>query len=68
VSTEVPIVKDVVLEDYVSYGEDVAQYNGEFNESARSDGQFFFDDEGIDTEYDSEDAGTDDDDKMMMMM
>ncbi|GKC88702.1 heat stress transcription factor B-4-like protein [Tanacetum coccineum] len=75
VSTEVPIVKDVgtqdfcvedvVLEDYVSYGEDVAQYNGEFNESARSDGQFFFDDEGIDTEYDvqsSEDAGTDDDD------
>ncbi|GJZ40250.1 hypothetical protein Tco_0586813 [Tanacetum coccineum] len=75
VSTEVPIVEevrtqdfsveDVVLEDYVSSGEDVAQYNGEFNESTRRDGQFFFDDEGIDTEYDvqsSKDAGTDDDD------
>ncbi|GKD52715.1 hypothetical protein Tco_1281691, partial [Tanacetum coccineum] len=75
VSTKVPIVEevrthdfsveDVVLEDYMSYGEDVAQYNGEFNESAHRDGQFFFDDEGIDTEYDvqsSEDAGTDDDD------
>ncbi|GJT22352.1 hypothetical protein Tco_0892289 [Tanacetum coccineum] len=58
-------VEDVVLEDYVSSGEDVEQYNGEFDESAPSDGQFFFDDEGIDTEYDvqsSEDAGTDDDD------
>nr|GEV29684.1 hypothetical protein [Tanacetum cinerariifolium] len=75
VSTKVPIVEevitrefsveDVVLEDYVSFEEDVEQYNGEFDESARSDGQFFFDDEGIDTEYDiqsSEDAGTDDDD------
>ncbi|GKB14658.1 hypothetical protein Tco_0848581 [Tanacetum coccineum] len=75
VSTEIPIVQevgtqdfsveDVVIEDYVSFGEDAAQYNGEFNESARSDGQLFFDDEGIDTEYDvqsSEDAGTDDDD------
>ncbi|GKD79493.1 hypothetical protein Tco_1342114 [Tanacetum coccineum] len=75
VSTEVPIVEevgtrdfsveDVVIEDFVSSGEDDAQYNGEFNESSRSDGQFFFDDEGINTEYDvqsSEDAGTDDDD------
>ncbi|GKD12260.1 hypothetical protein Tco_1196667, partial [Tanacetum coccineum] len=61
-STKVPIVeevgtqefsvKDVVLEDYVSSGEDVKQYNGEFDESASSDGQFFFDDEGIDTKYD----------------
>ncbi|GKF36244.1 hypothetical protein Tco_0113002, partial [Tanacetum coccineum] len=75
VSIEIPIVQevgtqdfsveDVVIEDYVSFGEDAAQYNGEFNESARSDGQLFFDDEGIDTEYDvqsSEDVGTDDDD------
>ncbi|GKC36587.1 heat stress transcription factor B-4-like protein [Tanacetum coccineum] len=75
VSTEVPIVEevgtqefsveDVVLEDYVSFGEDVEQYNGEFDESSRNDGQFFFDDEGIDIEYDvqsSENAGTDDDD------
>ncbi|GJU36203.1 hypothetical protein Tco_1184557 [Tanacetum coccineum] len=44
-------VKDVVLEDYVSSGEDVEQYNGEFDELASSDGQFFFDDEGTDTEY-----------------
>ncbi|GKF99786.1 hypothetical protein Tco_0301477, partial [Tanacetum coccineum] len=46
-------------------GEDAKQYNGEFDESTRSDGQFFFDDEGIYTEYDvqfSEDASTDDDD------
>nr|GEU50190.1 reverse transcriptase domain-containing protein [Tanacetum cinerariifolium] len=79
VSTQVPVVEevgtqefsveDVVLEDYVSFGEDVKQYNGEFDELAPSDGQLFFDDEGIDTvyeiEYDvqsSEDACTDDDD------
>ncbi|GKG39521.1 hypothetical protein Tco_0463666, partial [Tanacetum coccineum] len=37
-------VEDVVLEDYVSSGEDVEKYNGEFDESAPSDGQFFFDD------------------------
>ncbi|GJR90680.1 hypothetical protein Tco_0214691 [Tanacetum coccineum] len=74
VSTEVPIVEkvgtqefsmeDVVLEDYVSFGEDAEQYKCEFNESARSDGHFFFDDRGIDTEYDvqsSKDACTDDD-------
>ncbi|GJU82422.1 hypothetical protein Tco_1284787 [Tanacetum coccineum] len=56
--------EDVVLEDYVSFGEDAKQYNGEFDESTRSDGQFFFDDEGIDIEYNvqsSEDAGIDDD-------
>ncbi|GJV63310.1 hypothetical protein Tco_1474138 [Tanacetum coccineum] len=75
VSTQEPImaeefsVEDVVLEDYVSSGEDVEHYNGEFDESAPSDGQFFFDDEGIDTTYEteydvqsSEDTGTDDDD------
>nr|GEW09972.1 hypothetical protein [Tanacetum cinerariifolium] len=47
------------------FGYRVEQYNGEFDESARSDGQFFFDDERIDTEYDvqsSEDACTDDND------
>ncbi|GJU66901.1 heat stress transcription factor B-4-like protein [Tanacetum coccineum] len=65
VETQEFSVEDVVLEDYVSSREDAAQYNGEFNESARSDGKFFFDDEGLDTEYDvqsSEDAGTYDDD------
>ncbi|GJU27987.1 hypothetical protein Tco_1166608 [Tanacetum coccineum] len=82
VSTEAPIVEevgtqefsveDVVIEDYVSSredGEDAEQGNGQEDESAPTDGQFFYDDEGIDiayeTEYDvqsSEDAGTDDDD------
>ncbi|GJR32191.1 hypothetical protein Tco_1108423 [Tanacetum coccineum] len=79
VSTEVPIVEevgtqefsveDVVLEDYVSSGEDAEQGNGQEDESAPTDGQFFYDDEGIDTTYEteydvqsSEDAGTDDDD------
>nr|GEU32582.1 hypothetical protein [Tanacetum cinerariifolium] len=54
VSTQEPIVAEVSTE-----------YNGEFNESARSDGQFFFDDVGIDTKFDvqsSKDAGIDDDD------
>ncbi|GJU09107.1 hypothetical protein Tco_1125537 [Tanacetum coccineum] len=82
VSTEAPIVEevgtqefsveDVVIEDYVSSeedGEDVEQGNGQEDESAPTDGQFFYDDEGIDTAYEteydvqsSEDAGTDDDD------
>ncbi|GKA11927.1 hypothetical protein Tco_0691473 [Tanacetum coccineum] len=82
VSNEVPIVEevgtqefsveDVVVEDYVSSGEDgedAEQGNGQEDESAPTDGQFFYDDEGIDTAYEteydvqySEDAGTDDDD------
>ncbi|GJY24860.1 hypothetical protein Tco_0398518 [Tanacetum coccineum] len=82
VSTKVPImeevgtqefsVEDVVLEDYVSSeedGEDAEQGNGQEDESAPTDGQFFYDDEGIDTAYEieydvqsSEDAGIDDDD------
>ncbi|GKD46555.1 heat stress transcription factor B-4-like protein [Tanacetum coccineum] len=82
VITEAPIVKevgtqefsveDVVIEDYVSFeedGEDAEQGNGQEDESAPTDGQFFYDDEGIDTAYEteydvqsSEDAGTDDDD------
>ncbi|GJT37155.1 putative transposase, mutator type, MULE transposase domain protein [Tanacetum coccineum] len=82
VSTEAPIVEevgtqefsveDVVIEDYVSSGEDgedAEQGNGQEDESAPTDGQFFYDDEGIDTAYEteydvqsSEDAGTDDDD------
>ncbi|GJW73940.1 PAZ domain-containing protein [Tanacetum coccineum] len=85
VSTEVPIVEevgtqefsveDVVIEDYVSSGEDaredVEQGNGQEDKSARTDGQFFYDDEGIDTAYETEydvqsskDAGTDDDDDL----
>nr|GEU32072.1 protein FAR1-related sequence 5-like isoform X2 [Tanacetum cinerariifolium] len=79
VSTQEPIVKevetqestmeDVVLEDYVSFDEDVEQGNGQEDESAPSDGQFLYDDEGIYTPYEteyyvqsSEDAGTNDDD------
>ncbi|GJX52796.1 putative transposase, mutator type, MULE transposase domain protein [Tanacetum coccineum] len=82
VSTEAPIVKevgtqefsveDVAIEDYVSSGkdgEDVEHGNGQEDESTPTDGQFFYDDEGIDTAYEteydvqsSEDAGTDDDD------
>ncbi|GKE88636.1 hypothetical protein Tco_1566111 [Tanacetum coccineum] len=78
VSTQEPIVaevgtqefsvEDVVIEDYVTYGEDgedAGQGNGQEDESARTDGEFFHDDEGIDTAYDvqsSEDAGIDDDD------
>ncbi|GJV99089.1 hypothetical protein Tco_1554341 [Tanacetum coccineum] len=81
VSTEAPIVEevgthefnveDVVIEEYVSSGEDVEdaeQGNGQEDESAHTDREFFYDDEGIyygyETEYDvqsSEDAGTDDD-------
>ncbi|GKG41174.1 hypothetical protein Tco_0470386, partial [Tanacetum coccineum] len=62
-------VKDVVLKDYVSSREDAEQGNGQEDESAPTDGQFFYDDKGIDTvyetEYDvqySEDAGTNDKD------
>nr|GEZ39973.1 hypothetical protein [Tanacetum cinerariifolium] len=79
VSTKAPIVEevktlefsveDVVFEDYVSSGEDVEHGNGHEDELAPADGQFFYNDEGIDiayeTEYDvhfSEDAGTYDDD------
>nr|GEX51491.1 hypothetical protein [Tanacetum cinerariifolium] len=71
VETQELSVEDVVVEDYVSSkedGEDAEQGNGQEDESAPTDGQFFYDDEGIDiayeTEYDvqySEDAGTDDD-------
>ncbi|GJU10888.1 hypothetical protein Tco_1133284 [Tanacetum coccineum] len=67
-------IEDVVIKDYVSFGEDgedAEHGNGQKDESARTDGEFIYDDEGIDTshetEYDvqsSEDAGTgtDDDD------
>nr|GEV83960.1 hypothetical protein [Tanacetum cinerariifolium] len=58
--TQEPILAEVSIQEPI-----VAEYNGEFKESARSDRQFLFDDEGIDTEYDvqsSEDAGTNDDD------
>nr|GEW06865.1 hypothetical protein [Tanacetum cinerariifolium] len=62
-------VEDVVLKNYVSSREDVEQGNGQEDESALIDRQFFYDDEGIntayETEYDvqsSEDADTDDDD------
>ncbi|GKF42364.1 hypothetical protein Tco_0125706, partial [Tanacetum coccineum] len=64
-----------VVEDYVSSredgenGEDAEQGNGQEDESAPTDGQFFYDDEGIYTAYEtkyevqySEDACTNDDD------
>ncbi|GJU90391.1 putative transposase, mutator type, MULE transposase domain protein [Tanacetum coccineum] len=67
VSTEAPIVEevgtqefsveDVIIEDYVSSGEDgedVEQGNGQEDESAPTDRQFFYDDEGIDTTYETE--------------
>ncbi|GJZ55673.1 hypothetical protein Tco_0610866, partial [Tanacetum coccineum] len=56
VSTQEPIVAEVSTEVPIME---------KFNESARIDGQFFFDDEGIDIEYDvqsSENVGTDNDD------
>ncbi|GJY18131.1 hypothetical protein Tco_0389622 [Tanacetum coccineum] len=72
VGTQEFSVEDVVIEDYVSSeedGEDVEQGNGQEDESAPTDGQFFYDDEGIDTAYEteydvqsSEDSGTYDDD------
>ncbi|GJV91540.1 hypothetical protein Tco_1539353 [Tanacetum coccineum] len=72
VGTQEFSVEDVVIEDYVSFeedGEDAEQGNGQEDESAPTDGQFFYDDEGIDTAYEteydvqsSEDAGTYDDD------
>ncbi|GJS15673.1 putative transposase, mutator type, MULE transposase domain protein [Tanacetum coccineum] len=67
--TQEPIMEDVIVEDYVSSGENAEQGNGQEDESAPSDGQFFYDDEGIDTAYEteydlqfSEDVGTNDDD------
>ncbi|GJW56430.1 hypothetical protein Tco_0103161 [Tanacetum coccineum] len=66
VRTQEPIVEDVILEDYVSSGEDAEQDKGQEDESAPSDGQLFYDDDGIDTAYEteydvqsSEDAGFD---------
>ncbi|GJR49732.1 putative transposase, mutator type, MULE transposase domain protein [Tanacetum coccineum] len=74
VSTQEPIVveefsvEDVLIKDYVSSKEDAEQGNGQEDKYAPTDGQFLYDDEGIDIgyeiEYDvqsSEDASTDDD-------
>ncbi|GJX83945.1 hypothetical protein Tco_0333426, partial [Tanacetum coccineum] len=64
ISTQEPIVAEVSTEAPI-----VEEGNGQEDESAPTDGQFFYDDEGIytayETEYDvqsSKDAGTDDDD------
>ncbi|GJY03175.1 hypothetical protein Tco_0361327 [Tanacetum coccineum] len=69
VRTQKPIVKDVIVKDYVTSREDAEQGNSQEYESAPSNGQFFYDDEGIYTAYEieydvqsSEDAGIDDDD------
>ncbi|GJV54963.1 hypothetical protein Tco_1455968 [Tanacetum coccineum] len=72
VGTQEFSVEDVVIEDYVSFGEDgedAEQGNGQEDESTPTNGQFFYDDEGIDTTYETEydvqsskDAGTYDDD------
>ncbi|GJW27621.1 hypothetical protein Tco_0044496 [Tanacetum coccineum] len=48
---------ELSVEDYVSSGEngeDAEQVNGQEDESAPTDGQFFSDDEGIDTAYETE--------------
>nr|GEW17176.1 retrovirus-related Pol polyprotein from transposon TNT 1-94 [Tanacetum cinerariifolium] len=62
--TQEPIVAEVNTQEPI-----LAEFNGQEDESAPSDGQFFYDDEGLDTAYEteydvqsSEDAGTDDDD------
>ncbi|GKF17438.1 hypothetical protein Tco_0062356, partial [Tanacetum coccineum] len=64
VSTQEPIIAEVSTQEPI-----VAEGNGQEDESARTDGEFFYDDEGIDiayeTEYDvqsSEDVGTDNND------
>ncbi|GJU27684.1 heat stress transcription factor B-4-like protein [Tanacetum coccineum] len=64
VSTQEPIVAEVSTEAPI-----VGEGNGQEDESASTDGEFFYDDEGIDTAYEteydvqsSEDAGTNDDD------
>nr|GEV74078.1 hypothetical protein [Tanacetum cinerariifolium] len=62
VSIQKPIMAEVSTQEPV-VAEVSTEYNGEFNESAHSNGQFFFDDEEIDSEYDvqsSEDAVSDD--------
>ncbi|GKE07904.1 hypothetical protein Tco_1411455, partial [Tanacetum coccineum] len=73
VGTQEPIVEEVIVEDYVSYGEDAKHGNGQEDVSAPSDGHFFYDDEGVDsayeTQYDvqsSEDTGIDDDDDFLV--
>ncbi|GKB69629.1 hypothetical protein Tco_0931041, partial [Tanacetum coccineum] len=67
VSTQEPIIAEVSIEAPI-----MEEGNGQEDESARTDGEFFYDDEGIDTAYEteydvqsSEDACTnnDDDDK-----
>ncbi|GJY05512.1 hypothetical protein Tco_0371452 [Tanacetum coccineum] len=62
--TQEPILSEVGTQEPI-----VAEVSTEEDESAPTDGQFFYDDEGIDTAYEteydvqsSEDAGTDDDD------
>ncbi|GKA09697.1 hypothetical protein Tco_0689130, partial [Tanacetum coccineum] len=67
VSTQEPIVAEVSTEAPIV--EDAEQGNDQEDESAPTDGQFFYDYKGIDTTYEteydvqsSEDAGTDDDD------
>nr|GEV39285.1 hypothetical protein [Tanacetum cinerariifolium] len=67
IRTQDPIMEEVIVKDYVSSGEDVEQGNGQEDVSASSDEHFFYDDEGIDsayeTQYDvwsSEDAVPDD--------
>ncbi|GKG25508.1 hypothetical protein Tco_0398654, partial [Tanacetum coccineum] len=54
VRTQEPIVEEVIVEDYVSFGEDAEQGNGKEDESAPSDGQFFYDVEGINSAYETQ--------------
>ncbi|GJU99244.1 mutator type transposase [Tanacetum coccineum] len=52
--TQEPIVEDVIVEDYVSSKEDVEQGYGQEDKSDPSDGHFFYDDEWVDSAYDTQ--------------
>ncbi|GKB96768.1 hypothetical protein Tco_0982905, partial [Tanacetum coccineum] len=54
VRTRESTVEDVALENYVSSREDVKHGNGQEDQSSHGDGQFFNDDEGIYTAYETE--------------
>ncbi|GJT44201.1 putative transposase, mutator type, MULE transposase domain protein [Tanacetum coccineum] len=53
VRTRELIMEDVIVEYYVTSGEDVEHGNCHEDESTPSDGQFFYDDEGIDIAYET---------------
>nr|GEZ89612.1 hypothetical protein [Tanacetum cinerariifolium] len=54
IRTQEPIMEEVIVKDYVSFGEDVEQGNGQEDVLASSDEHFFYDDEGIDSAYETQ--------------